>query len=152
MLGVLMMCGMLLFGCGRAVGISPLDTVEFSYSRGAASNDRERFTLCWNGGRFVGTAVFFGEPDEDIHEFEADEADMREIEELFRRYGVGRWNGFSKNNRYVLDGSSFSLKAVTGGAETIEARGYARYPKNFREVREGLEEIFGRLCGADDEG
>ena len=61
-------------------------------------------------------------------------------------YRVGRWNGFNKFDRRILDGRSFTLNVRFPDGKTVSAHGYMRWPKNYFAVRDELKAIFTRLC------
>ena len=64
------------------------------------------------------------------------------VEALLREYGAGSRNGFDRNDKRVLDGRDFELTvSFTDGTE-LRARGYAVFPRHFRELREELEKLF----------
>ena len=50
------------------------------------------------------------------------------------------WAGYNGSNPDVLDGSSFSFEAVLTNGKTVYAHGTNAYPKNYRAVRECLDE------------
>ena len=64
-----------------------------------------------------------------------------EIEDMLNRYKAGKWNGFNRSDKYVLDGRSFSFQVKMADGSEVYAHGYAAFPRNFREVREELEKI-----------
>ena len=50
-----------------------------------------------------------------------------------------------KYDKDVLDGSSFNLYVKTDNDLSVEASGYMKWPKNYREVRGELESFFKSL-------
>lgn len=75
----------------------------------------------------------------------------RKLESFLREKKVGRWNGFDGNDKFVLDGKDFSLNVRFADGSRLEARGYAVFPKDFGEVRDGLEEMFLPYASEDKE-
>ena len=69
--------------------------------------------------------------------------DMNQLTSLLNRYKVSTWDGFKKSNKLVKDGNNFSIKIKSDTAD-IYASGYMRYPRHYREVKAGLDEIFGK--------
>ena len=55
------------------------------------------------------------------------------------------WDGFSgAHPRGVRDGTVFSLRAEVNGGKTIKADGSQRFPKYFREFRDGITDMLGQ--------
>ena len=78
-----------------------------------------------------------------IYEFDKDK--VKELENILNKYKVGRWNGFNKSDRYVLDGNSFSLSISMNNDEYVSASGYMKWPKNYKEVKEELITFFSTI-------
>ena len=49
-------------------------------------------------------------------------------------YSVLSWDGFNKNNKYVLDGSGFNFSLTYNDGEELYARGYMKFPQNFHAL------------------
>ncbi len=73
--------------------------------------------------------------------------DIKKIEEILKKYEVGKWNGFSKTDPNVLDGDSFHFYVTFKDGKSISASGYMMYPTNYGSVEKELEEIFESLIG-----
>ena len=113
-----------------------------------------RYTYGNNRGAYVQYILMKGEdgygvsvkvrnmPEEDRTEFEVSREDVLRIEELLNKYKAGRWDGFSKSNKHVLDGNSFEFSVKTSSGVKVSARGYMSYPANYKAVRDGLDAIF----------
>lgn len=55
------------------------------------------------------------------------------------------WDGFhGAHPRGVRDGTVFSLRAEVNGGKTIKADGSQRFPKYFREFRDGITDMLGQ--------
>ena len=83
-----------------------------------------------------------GIPEESEVEVEIDEKVINNLLDLLNKYEVGKWNGFRKSDKNVLDGHDFSLSIWQDDGTNIHASGYMKWPKNFREVSKELKEIF----------
>lgn len=68
-----------------------------------------------------------------------------EIEGLLNKYNVSNWNGFHGNNKDVLDGDSFGFYVTMKNGDKIDSSGYMSWPKNYGEVKNGLESIFKKV-------
>ena len=76
---------------------------------------------------------------------------MNKIIDLFNKYEVIKWDGFSGNDKGVLDGDSFSMHFTYNIEKHVSASGYMMWPNNYREVEEGLDKIFNSLIGDIDD-
>ncbi len=86
-----------------------------------------------------------GASEEEAVVIRTDEAFLKRLEELLNEHRVDKWNGFDKNNKRVLDGDSFSLSIRMENGKELDARGYAVWPKNYKEVLEAVEKLFMEL-------
>lgn len=87
----------------------------------------------------------YGISEEDELKVIVDKDIMDNIEGILRKYHVEEWNGFNKVNKNVLDGDDFSLSVKMVNDEEIYASGYMSWPKNYRNVIDGIDEIFMKI-------
>ena len=64
------------------------------------------------------------------------------IMEIISKYDVLSWDGFDKDNRWVLDGEDFTFKLVLSDGTDVYATGSNKFPENYREVFSELEALF----------
>ncbi|MBP5224833.1 MAG: hypothetical protein J6Z38_04550 [Lachnospiraceae bacterium] len=65
--------------------------------------------------------------------------------ELLNACGVLKWDGFcGKRPAGVLDGQTFTFRAVVNDGEEIRANGSENFPKHFREFCDKVNDL---LCG-----
>ena len=83
--------------------------------------------------------------EEESHTFEIEEKDVKELEERLNDYKISKWNGFSKNDKRILDGYSFTLSINLENGKDVYAHGYMRYPKNYSKVSGYLTSYFNKL-------
>lgn len=83
-----------------------------------------------------------GVPEEDAKTVSFPKEDVSKIIDVLNKYNVSRWDGFDRNAKDILDGDSFSFKVVMDDKNSIYASGYMLWPKNYREVKKELEDIF----------
>ena len=134
-----------LFGCAGAVEIKDISRFEFWYETGNAMNASVRYTVENDGESITATVKPDMEPDESSVTYNVSSEFLGELEAILVRFGVGKWNGFSGNSKGVLDGKSFHLYLTNGKGEMLEARGYAKFPSHYREVRDELDALFSAL-------
>lgn len=61
----------------------------------------------------------------------------------FNEYKIGTWDGFDRSDADSghYEGFSFSLVA-NNNTVNISANGSGRYPKNYREIRDAIDDVF----------
>lgn len=79
----------------------------------------------------------YGEP-----EGEVGDDFLKLLEGLCRRCGIASWNGFNKYNKYVCDGSGFSLSIQYADGKVLTAHGSNSFPKGYREFKNALDALF----------
>ena len=83
-----------------------------------------------------------GVPDEEKQEVEIPKEKLEEITNKLNEYHVSRWNGFNKNDKYVLDGDSFSFNLDYNEKDKVTAHGYMMWPNNYSDVKSYLVNTF----------
>ena len=73
------------------------------------------------------------------------QSEVDQLIKILRDYDVYAWNGFSKIDKNILDGFSFSLEARFSDG-SLKASGYMKYPKNFKEGHAALAEYLVSLA------
>ena len=76
-----------------------------------------------------------------IHSFDGDQAVYQEIAETLGAVPLSSWDGFSKSNSMVTDGSSFSLEIKLSDGSTVKANGTNAYPEGYREFVNRLDAV-----------
>ena len=120
------------------------DIISFKF-RYTYNNSKDGFVeyIILKGDNEHGASVKLrNESAEERREFPVRSEDVLRLEEILNRYKVGKWDGFNKSNKLVLDGNSFSLYLKTNDGTSVEAHGYMRYPSNYKEVRQELDGLF----------
>ena len=147
MVVVLISVLLVLFLCVRIVlkkevVISDIKHMRFHYTRGYAMNADVSYEINCENGKCIAIYKPYGVANDDAMTKSVDSKFLKEIETIFKKYEVSKWNGFNGNNKYVLDGDSFSLYVVMNNDSRIEASGYMKWPKNYGDVRNELDFIF----------
>ena len=120
------------------------DIISFKF-RYTYNNSKDGFVeyIILKGDNEHGASVKLrNESAEERREFPVRSEDVLRLEEILNRYKVGKWDGFHKSNKYVLDGNSCSMYVKTKDGTHIEANGYMRYPAKYKEVRQELDGLF----------
>nr|MBQ6242864.1 hypothetical protein [Lachnospiraceae bacterium] len=145
-LGALLMC-LFFTGCGKKARITTLESLSYSFTDNMSRYGTGRLEIVWKNGTYTATVKPVNEPDESAKTVRLAPEKVLAIEELFKQYDVGSWNGFDKNNKGVLDGRSFSLSVKMAEGQEIYARGYMKWPKNYSEVAGALKALMQELAG-----
>ena len=129
----------------KKVKVSEITHLSFSYTKGYMINSNIIYTLEYRDNKYIATVKPYGIPDEEAREIKVSDDFVKEIEEILSKYEVNSWNGFSKSDKYVLDGDSFSCFIDYKNGESVSAHGYMSWPKNYSSVRKGLDDKFMNL-------
>ena len=132
-------------GCTKTVEIGDVVYLSFSYSTGYSMNSRTLYKFDSREGSPVVTIKPFGKADEMAQEYIVDEEFVNRLTTILKENSVGKWNGFKKNDKHVLDGDDFDMYIVFSDESSIEASGYEKYPAGYSEVKDALDELFGGL-------
>ena len=75
----------------------------------------------------------------------ADPSFVDEIIRIMKEDGADRWNGFSGNDSWVMDGSEFNLYVILEDGTEISAGGRENYPDGFGKFTEDVKNLFGTV-------
>ena len=143
--GVVTLLLALFLGRAKPVKIGEIEYFHFGYNSGSMVNASVSYTLNLKDGVYTASVKPLYEPEEATKTVTVDDSFARELERLLVQYKVGKWNGFHKFNKMVMDGSNFGLSVIMTDGTSLDAHGYMKWPKNYSEVRNGIEALFGRL-------
>lgn len=144
-MGMVILLIMSLFGCAKKAEISEIESFSFGYTDGNMMNSNVRYSLLLENGTYTATVKPLHEPQEAAQTFTVDESFVQTLRQLLIDNEAGKWNGFSKSDKNVLDGDSFTMFILMTDGTTLDAHGYMKYPKNYSTVKNGLDELFGSL-------
>ena len=117
---------------------------SFSYSDGYEVDSNVYYSIDCKD-KCVATVKPLYVSHEDEKEYIVDNEFIDKVIELLNKYEVIKWNGFDKSDINVLDGDSFSFSIITNENEEIKAHGYMLWPKNYGNVKSGLDSLFSSL-------
>ena len=126
----------------KRIIISDISKLSFSYSTGYAMYSSVLYEINYQDGKYLLKIKPDKVPDEEAKEYELDDKQIKEIIDILTKYNVSSWNGFDKVNKNVLDGNSFTFKLITKNNEEIYAHGYMKWPNNYQEVKNELNNYF----------
>ncbi len=125
---ILSISSLLCFGCTKEID-SDITSLTYNIDRGLGG-------YCTYSIETEEKVIFskecVGIVDADIKK-EIDEYHLDEIKKIINEHKIYKWNGFDRYNKYVLDGSGFSLNIYYKNGKSIIAHGYMSYPNNYHE-------------------
>ena len=139
LIGVVILCSVNFMAVGDIKG---LRNFHYSTVDGMAIEDGVIYNIDYENGKYIAKIKNNGENSDDAKKVEISKYKVKKLESILNKYRVGSWNGFRGNNKDVLDGSSFDLYIKLEDNTKIDASGYMKWPKNYREVREEVESFF----------
>ncbi len=129
----------------KKVEIKDIDYFSFSYTNGYAINSNVLYELNYKDYKYIAIIKPNEVSEEDKKTVVVKEDTIKRIEDVLKKYNVQNWNNFSKFDKNVLDGDSFTLNIKLKNGQTINANGYMKWPKNYNEVKNELDIIFMEL-------
>ena len=141
-IGVVIVLFAFLSGRSKPVKIGKIESFSLSYTTGNTANANVRYALTVENGVCTAAVKPVNVPPEDERTFVVDADFVRELEQILIDNEVGKWNGFDKTDKNVMDGDSFSLYITMADGASVDAHGYMRWPKNYAAVRDAVEALF----------
>ena len=143
---VILLIALILFLLSRKkIEITNIKSLHFSYSVSNAMYGNVSYDLKYNNSVFIAVIKPNGVSEEEAKEVDVNNEFVNSIEELLKKFEVGKWDGFNKSDKNVLDGNSFSFNIKMDNNTSIYASGYMKYPKNYSEVKKELDRMFNNL-------
>lgn len=93
-------------------------------------------------GKHSITVRLDGVVEEDALTIDVDEEFAQKLMAVIDEYNLRKWDGYSKSDKNVLDGSGFGFSARFDDGASIYASGYECYPKGYAEVSGALGGLF----------
>ena len=78
----------------------------------------------------------------ETYELPADSELMRELQLLTDQHELRKWDGFSKTDSMVLDGSGFFLSIAFADGSSVAAHGSNSFPDGFSDAKSAIDELF----------
>ena len=148
---IIILGGLYMLIFNKNVEIKNVNHFVFSYDVNNMMNGNVRYQFDVKDGKYLVEIKPYEVADEDTLKIEADESFKEELEKILIQYEVGKWNGFKKYDKNVLDGHSFSLSVKIGDDTWLSANGYMKWPKNYKEVRNSLDSLFMQIYNENKE-
>ena len=120
--------------------ITDLDSFYFNYSSGYAMYAYTTYEVEKKGTYYQVSIKPNGISDEKKYTKIENQDFVDKLLKIINDYDVISWDGFNKNDKYVLDGNSFTLRLK--GDKNISATGYMMWPDNYYDVKNELNNLF----------
>lgn len=133
----------------KEVPIGKITSFDYHTRKGMAIYDRVSYKMDCTKDICNATILFQEVADEDAIFVRVTDEENQELQEILKKYHIGKWDGFKKHNKHVLDGSSFSL-TVHMETGDIDAYGYMKYPSNYKKAMEEIHSFFHKLAEKKD--
>lgn len=140
-----------LWGCAKKVEIGEINSFSYSYSCGNTVYANVQYSLRLEDGTYIAAVKPAHEPPEAVRTYLVSESFVQELRQLLIDNEVGKWNGFDKRSRTVMDGDGFDLFIYMEDDTCLSASGYMKWPKNYSAVRDGLDRLFSERLGQETE-
>lgn len=129
----------------KGVEIGEIKRMYFSYTTGNMAHSGVVYELDCEEGGCTASVKPDGVPEEESLRFSVDAGFVRRLEALLRENEVGKWDGFDKTDKHVLDGKRFEMSLTMADGTMLHAGGYMKWPKNYSAVRDGIVALFDEL-------
>lgn len=120
--------------------IESIKTLHYSFSNGYSMNAYTVYDLECDEDCYV-TVKPHGYPEDRTSKYKISEDKIDELIKVFNDNKVLSWDGYHKNNKYVLDGDSFSFSLTTKEGLSVSASGYMKWPDNYFTVQSAIEKL-----------
>ena len=122
---------------------SNIKSFYFGYGGGLSLRDSDvNYELNFEDNKYIAKVKPSGVAEENKLVVEVSKDVVEKLSEIFKKYKVNKWDGFNKSQQNVMDGSSFSLTIRLIDDKSIHASGYMKWPKNYSDVRDEINELF----------
>lgn len=121
--------------------IESISSFSFFYTNGYAINSDIRYEIDCKK-ECIAIIKQYGKDEDEKVEAKIDDETLNKIVEVLNRFDVLKWDRFSKSDKNVLDGDSFSMHFTYNDGKRVSANGYMVWPANYRNVRDELDNIF----------
>lgn len=119
-------------------GIYQINKLEYTYTSGYAINSDTLYIIdCEDDCKLI--IKEYGKNENELITIKLTDKDMDRFESMLNKYHILSWKGFSKSDKNVLDGDSFSFRLRYNDDEKLSASGYMKYPDHYRDFKEKFE-------------
>lgn len=124
--------------------IYQINKLNYSYTDGYGFNQNVSYKIdCTE--KCTLTIKEYEKSDDELVTIKLTNDNMDKFEEILNKCHVLSWKGFSKSDKDVLDGDSFSFSLRYNDDEKVSASGYMMYPNYYDKFQKEFEEYVSSL-------
>ena len=116
------------------------DIESFTYNYGSGEGAWNEYSITIKNGKYNIKGVGYSESTLNINK-DIKSSDMDKLNSIIKENNIASWDGFDESDNNVLDGYGFKLVVKYKNGNTIEAKGYMKYPDNYKKGHNALEEF-----------
>lgn len=149
---LLLIIGIIIFVCcfkTKKIEIGEFKYFEFGYSTGYAMYSSVNYRVDCDD-KCIAKIKPDGVADEEKVEVELSEKEINQLISILNKYDVGKWDGFKKNDKSVMDGNSFHIYIKMKNDDYLSASGYMKWPKNYGNVCGELDSFFNKYINKEN--
>jgi len=95
------------------------------------------------------TAYFSMANEEEPYPVPVDKAWVDQLTGIVQEHNILLWDGFSRTDTLLMDGTSFSLSLTFSDGSTVRARGYGSFPEGYGSAAREIDAHFMQLLPDD---
>lgn len=131
----------LIFILKPAKGVNTNSEIEsFIYNYGSGEGEYNEYSINIRDGKYYIKGVGYSESTLNINKV-IKSSDMEKLNNIIKDNNIDSWDGFDESEDNVLDGYGFKLIVKYKNGDSIEAKGYMKYPDNYKKGHNALEEF-----------
>ena len=124
--------------------IYQINKLSYSYTSGYGVNQNVSYKIDCED-KCVLTIKEYEKSEDDLITIKLSNENMDEFEKILNKCHILSWKGFSKSDKNVLDGDSFSFSLRYNDDEKVSASGYMMYPDYYAKFQKEFEEYVSSL-------
>lgn len=126
--------------------LNNLKLFKFRYIKGWYANGDISFKLEKTDAGYVAYIKPLLVPVEDTQSFAVDQGFAAALADILKNAGVVKWDGFKKADKRVQDGKHFDLYIRDDKGNSVDASGYEKWPRGYKEVKAAVGALFKTLA------
>ena len=125
-------------------GIYQINNLDYFYTSGYGLNEDVSYKINCDDNCIL-IIKEYGKDETDAITIKLTDKDMDEFESILNKNLILSWKGFSKSDKNVLDGDSFTFHLRYNDDEKLSASGYMMYPNNYKSFKTEFETYVNKL-------
>jgi len=125
-------------------GIYQINNLDYFYTSGYGLNEDVSYKINCDDNCIL-IIKEYGKDETDAITIKLTDKDMDKFESILNMNHILSWKGFSKSDKNVLDGDSFTFHLRYNDDEKLSASGYMMYPNNYKNFKTEFETYVNKL-------